>query len=87
VSNLVRYRTFSTGLLSNVFDNLASTVITYNSTSYHVVDGLLFFASPESVSTFTVDYHLPIYRHGFQISKNEMLLYTDAPITRFAGLP
>jgi hypothetical protein len=74
VSNLVRYRPFSTSLLSNVFDNLASTIINFNSNTYSVGDELLYFASPESVSTFTIVFHRPIYRPSFEIYQNAVLV-------------
>ena len=81
VSNLTRSRPISTGPMLNAFDNSASTLITYNNTSYNVGDELFYFASPESVSTFTIDFHRPIYRCGFQIYKNGVLVYTDASVT------
>ena len=59
-TNIVRFRPISTGPLSNVFDNSASTLITYNNIAYNVGDELFYFASPESVSTFTIDHHRPI---------------------------
>jgi hypothetical protein len=86
-SNLVRYRPLSAGPLSNAFDNLGTTLITYNGNSYNVGNELFYFASPESVSSFTISYHRPAYRHGFQIFKNGVLLYTDASVATSADLP
>jgi hypothetical protein len=86
-SNLVRYRPLSAGPLSNAFDNLATTRIDYNATSYNVGNELFYFASPESVSSFTISYHRPAYRPGFQIFKNGVLVYTDASVATSADLP
>jgi len=86
-SNLVRYRPLSAGPLSNAFDNLGTTLITYIGNSYNVGNELFYFASPESVSSFTIDYHRPAYRPGFQIFKNGVLVYTDASVATSADLP
>ena len=86
-SNLVRYRPLSAGPLSNAFDNLGTTLITYNGNSYNVGNELFYFASPESVSSFTISYHRPAYRPGFQIFKNGVLVYTDASVATSADLP
>ena len=67
--------------MSNAFDNLASTLITYNNTTHNVGDELLYFASPESDSTFTIDFHRPIYRPDFEIYKNGVLVHTSASVT------
>ena len=86
-SNLVRYRPLSAGPLSNAFDNLGTTLITYNGNSYNVGNELFYFASPESVSSFTISYHRPAYRPGFQIFKNGVLVYTDASVTTTSDNP
>ncbi len=80
-SNVVRFRTLSVGPLSNAFDNLATTLINYNGNSYNVGNELFYFASPESVSSFTIAYHRPAYRAGFEIYKNGVLVYIDASVT------
>ena len=80
-SNLARSRPISTGPMSNAFDNSASTLTTYNNTTYNVGDELFYFASPECISTFTIDFHRPIYRHGFEIYKNGVLVHTYASVT------
>jgi hypothetical protein len=86
-SDLVRYRPLSAGPLSNAFDNLGTTLITYIGNSYNVGNELFYFASPESVSSFTISYHRPAYRPGFQIFKNGVLVYTDASVATSADLP
>jgi hypothetical protein len=80
-SDLVRYRPLSAGPLSNAFDNLGTTLITYIGNSYNVGNELFYFASPESVSSFTIAYHRPAYRAGFEIYKNGVLVYIDASVT------
>ena len=87
VSNLVRYRPFPTGPLSNAFDNLATTRTLYDSISFIVGDELFYFAFPESVSTFTIYNHRPIYRPDFQMFKNDVLVYTDASVATSAENP
>jgi hypothetical protein len=86
-SNIVRSRPGSGGALANLFDSDAATRADYDAGSYGVGDELFCIAAPESVSAFTVTYHRPIYRPGFQIFKNGVLVYTDASVATSADTP
>ena len=74
VTNIVRFRLISFGPLSNLFDDLASSLIIYINTSYNAGDEVFLFASPARVSTFTIDHHRQIYKPGFQYFKNGVLV-------------
>jgi hypothetical protein len=86
-SNIVRFRPLSTGPLSNLFDNSASTLITYNNNTYNIGDELFYISTPNNVTTFTINHHRPIYRPGFEIYKNGVRVYIDASVTTSASDP
>ncbi len=79
ITNVLRYRPFSTGTVENLAG--ASTNVSYTDTSYNVGDELFYIEAPDNVSTFTANYGRPIYRPGFQIYKNGVLVYTDASVS------
>ena len=86
-SNVVRFRALSTGPLSNLFDNSAATLITYNNNTYNIGDELFYISTLDNVTTFTINHHRPIYRPGFEIFKNGVLVYADASVTSSASDP
>lgn len=86
-SNVVRFRPNSGGALTNLFDNDLGTRLDYDNNSYNIGDELFYFESRENVSSFTITYHRPIYRPGFQIFKNGVLVYTDASVASSSETP
>ena len=82
----MRYRPNSGEVLTNLCDNNGGTRLDFYANSYNVGDELFYITTPDNVSTFTINYHRPIYRPGFEIYKNGVLVYTDASVTRSADL-
>jgi len=85
LTSVLRYRPFSTGPVENFVG--ATVFVSYSNTSYNVGDELLYIATPDNVSKFTINFSRPIYRPGFQIYKNGVLVYTDASISTNATTP
>jgi hypothetical protein len=79
ITNVLRYRPFSAGIVADLVG--AGTNVSYTNTSYIVGDELFTIATPDNVSTFTANYARPIYRPGFVIYKNGVLVFTDASVS------
>ncbi len=83
-TNIVRYiPSTNGGGLSRLFDNDNNTTFN-NNNSYNIGDEFFYIAAPKSVSTFTITFWRPIYRPGFKIYKNGVLVYTDASVATSA---
>jgi hypothetical protein len=78
-TNVVRYRPSSSGTVENLVG--AGNNVSYTNTSYNVGDELFYIETPDNVSTFTANYARPIYRPGFEIYKNGVLVFTDASVS------
>jgi hypothetical protein len=86
-TNVVRYRPFSTGNVEILVGTTAGIYVSYINTSYNVGDELFAIATHDNVSTFTANYGRPIYRPGFEIYKNGVLVFTDASVATASGTP
>jgi hypothetical protein len=84
-TNVVRYRPSSSGTVENLVG--AGNNVSYTNTSYNVGDELFAIATYDNVSTFTANYGRPIYKPGFVIYKNGVLVFTDASVATASGTP
>ena len=80
ITNVLRYRPFSAVIVADLV-GATGTNVSYINTSYNVGDELFVIATYDNVSTFTANYARPIYRPGFEIYKNGVLVFTDASVS------
>jgi len=68
----------------NLFDNNGGTRLDYDTNSYNLGDGLFYITNHDTISKFTIDFHRPIYRLGFEIYKMMSLYIQTAHLHRLA---
>jgi hypothetical protein len=86
-SNLVRFTPTSSGNILSLFDNNNESYISYTGNVYNIGNEKFYFAAPENVSLFIIEFYRPVFRLGFQIFKNGVLVYTYASVATTSREP